>query len=129
MMLYRDGSETQWDGRGCDTLVVRDADEADRALSEGWHLPADYLATTPVVPPRGDEPAADNELEELRAYKVDADELMKILEGERDEAKEQVADLLKEVAELREKLAAFDGDGDGQPGGSRRRKVKEQADG
>lgn len=43
-MLYRDGSSFLWDRRSTDAVVVNDAEEQEIALSDGWALPADYLA-------------------------------------------------------------------------------------
>ncbi len=43
--LYRDGDEFDWDGRGTDTIIVRDAAEHERKAAEGWLIAADYLAS------------------------------------------------------------------------------------
>lgn len=43
-MLYREGSGRPWDGRPTDRLVVRSADDEDRALAAGWKDANGYWA-------------------------------------------------------------------------------------
>lgn len=47
-MLFRDGAEFLWDGRGTDALAVASAGEEASALADGWKLSADYLASDPA---------------------------------------------------------------------------------
>lgn len=37
-MLYKHGSELEWDGELFDTLVVADDEELDAALADGWSV-------------------------------------------------------------------------------------------
>jgi hypothetical protein len=43
-MLYRDGSEIEFEGRGLDTITVADADEEAAAKKEGFSDLATALA-------------------------------------------------------------------------------------
>lgn len=44
MMLYRDGTQFRWDGRGTDSLIVADLDDHALAEKDGWQVAADYLS-------------------------------------------------------------------------------------
>jgi hypothetical protein len=78
LVLYRDGDEFEWDGRGTDRTVVEDKDAHDAALTEGWAQAADYLASVPHEESLLDGSAKDIaaalpdlSLEELEKLKAD----------------------------------------------------------
>lgn len=80
MMLYRAGSEIQWDGKGTDTKVVADSTEHATAIASGWAEGADYaaaveeLATADKTAKEIEAGLADMSLEELEKLKVEETE-------------------------------------------------------
>jgi hypothetical protein len=59
-MLYKHGSEIEWDGERFDTLTVHNGDELDAALKDGWvpHKPskkseAKAASSSGEAPPKG----------------------------------------------------------------------------
>lgn len=46
-MLYRDGKESTWDGRGIASRIVASAGEEAAAQAEGWMLADDFWAAPP----------------------------------------------------------------------------------
>jgi len=48
-MLYKRGTQLEWDGERFDTIIVNDAEELEIAKADGWYV---------GKPPVGDEPAA-----------------------------------------------------------------------
>lgn len=37
-MVYKRGTELEWDGEKFDTLIVEDAEELEIAQADGWHI-------------------------------------------------------------------------------------------
>lgn len=44
LMLYRDGSDIEWDGRKVAIHTVADAEEHESAVADGWAEAADFLS-------------------------------------------------------------------------------------
>lgn len=63
MMVYKGGTEIEWDGLMLDTRIVADADEAADAFADGWLAAADVTAlhadeAADAPAPRGRKPKA-----------------------------------------------------------------------
>lgn len=56
MMLYKSGSEIEWDGAKFNTIVVEDADALTVASDAGWLTAGDVAAA--LAAPAGEEAAA-----------------------------------------------------------------------
>lgn len=80
-MLYRDGTEFEWDGRPTDTLVVTDNAEFEAAIDDGWLIPRDYLGSTKAEVSLLDKTAKDIEAE---LPNLDLDALEKLKADETD---------------------------------------------
>jgi hypothetical protein len=105
MMLYRAGNQMQWDGRGTDTLVVKDVKEHSTALGAGWLEGSDYgsAADTPETEKTLlDKTAKDIELE-LGAMTLDD---LETLKAEETDGKARKGVLAMIDTAIDEKIAA-----------------------
>jgi len=57
-MVYKPGTDFLWDGEWFNCLIVKDQDEADAALADGWvpHKPVTTDAGVPAEPARRGRP-------------------------------------------------------------------------
>jgi DNA repair exonuclease SbcCD ATPase subunit len=136
-MLYRKGGKDspEYHGLRCDIRIADDRDEELSLANEGWRRSP---AAAYGEPEQADTPTAETdderqgllqEIEDLRKQLAEkpTDEAVADLYKEMDELRARAAAAEKERDETRELLAAFDRDNDGKPGGSQPKPKKASA--
>jgi len=108
-MMFRAGTAAVLHGYECDTRVVDGPDEEAEALASGW-------ASSPAEAHSGDLGHSDDP-DALRADLKRAAELLAEARAERDDAIRAAVFVSGANEWLRAKIAPFDRDGDGKPGG------------